>query len=52
MSLDKTPSQFYSQRGYTDAYYGKDFLISVPKEYREAYLEGQNKFHKEFKECP
>ena len=48
MEVNKTLSQNYALQGYTDAFQGKDSRIDVPKEYREAYVEGQDKFHKEF----
>lgn len=38
----------YTKQGYTDAFYGKDSRIDVVEEYREAYVEGQDKLHKEF----
>lgn len=38
------------QKGYTDAYYGKDNSTNYEGIARMCYRQGQDKFHKEFKE--
>jgi hypothetical protein len=48
VGFPEVTARYWEKQGYTDAFYGKDFLISVPKQYRLNYLYGQNKFHKEF----
>ncbi len=42
----------YFKAGYSDAFYSKDCTMSTPERYRTDYLQGQNQFYEDCKECP
>lgn len=42
--------EYAEQRGYTDAFFGKDYSDIVPKEFLSFYLKGQERFLTSFLE--